>query len=141
MLDFDEKKLLNLLSSINKPDLRASIHLTGYVPNIELPAIYAQSELFLYPSLRESFGIPAIEAMRCETAVITSTTSSMPEVSGDAAYYVDPYNPKEITRAMIELISNDELKQNLIEKGKIRAQQFSWKQMANEVLKIYQNLN
>ena len=85
MLDYPESALLAVLHECMPPTLRADIQLCGYVPNQELPLIYNLAEIFLYPSLRESFGIPILEAMGCGTPVITSNTSSMPEVAGDAA--------------------------------------------------------
>ncbi len=140
MLDYDREALDKLLAEINDKQLINHIHLTGYVVNTELPAIYSQASLFLYPSLRESFGIPMLEAMRCGVPVITSNTSSMPEVAGDAAHFVDPYKPEEITQA-IELLLTDEAKRKeLIEKGFKRSAAFSWKAMAEDVLKLYEQI-
>jgi glycosyltransferase involved in cell wall biosynthesis len=140
MLDYEHNALEALLKEIGDPALRQQIHLTGYVVNTDLPAIYAQSKLFLYPSLRESFGIPMLEAMRCGTPVITSNTSSMPEVSGGAALLIDPYKPEEITEAMIKLINNNDLRQDLIEKGFQQSAKFSWYNMAKEVHELYCNI-
>ncbi|MDD4373823.1 MAG: glycosyltransferase family 1 protein [Bacteroidales bacterium] len=140
MLDYDREALDKLLAEINDKQLINHIHLTGYVVNTELPAIYSQASLFLYPSLRESFGIPMLEAMRCGVPVITSNTSSMPEVAGDAAHFVDPYKPEEITQA-IELLLTDEAKRKeLIDKGFKRSATFSWKAMAEDVLKLYEQI-
>ena len=108
--------------------------------NTDLPAIYCQSELFLYPSLRESFGIPMLEAMACGVPVITSNTSSMPEVAGDAALIIDPFKPQEITAAMIRIVADKELKTDLVTKGLEQAAKFSWKAMAAHVLEIYQEI-
>ena len=140
MLDYDRAELENLLDNIGDKTLINRIVLTGYVVNTDLPAIYSQCEVFLYPSLRESFGIPMLEAMACGVPVITSNTSSMPEVSGDAALLIDPYNPREITNAMIQLITDKELRKNLTDTGIIQAAKFSWKAMAENVLKIYQEI-
>jgi len=140
MLDYEESSLINILTEIGDKDLRSRIVLTGYVVNTDLPAIYNLCRIFLYPSLRESFGIPMLEAMRCGVPVITSNTSSMPEVSGDAAYIVDPYNPEEITAGIIELLKNKELRKELIEKGIIQSQKFSWKNMAKDVLQLYKEV-
>lgn len=137
MLDFDRDELKKMLAGIGEPGLINNILLTGYVVNTDLPAIYTMCEVFLYPSLRESFGIPMLEAMRCGTPVITSNTSSMPEVSGGAAFIVDPYKPDEITAAMRKLIADAKLRNDLIEKGFVQSAKFSWKSMAVEVLKLY----
>ncbi len=137
MLDFDRGRLRKMLDEIQEPDLINHIHLAGYVPNIELPAIYNMCEIFLYPSLRESFGIPILEAMACGVPVITSNTSSMPEVSGNAAILINPGNPEEIADAMIKLQKDPVLRNKLINDGFARAQQFSWENMAKQVQSLY----
>lgn len=140
MLDYEKSALDKILASIGDKDLIKRIILTGYVVNTDLPAIYNMCKIFLYPSLRESFGIPMLEAMRCDVPVITSNTSSMPEVSGNAAYIVDPYKPEEITTGIIELLSNEKLRNELIEKGQKQSQKFSWKNMAEDVLDLYKEV-
>lgn len=140
MLDFDRDELDKIISDIGDPTLHDYIKLTGYVPNIELPALYALSTVFLYPSLRESFGIPMLEAMACGIPVITSNTSSMPEVGGDAALFIDPYKPEEITQAMNKLLIDKSLRETLILRGFENARKFSWRAMAENVLSLYQEL-
>ncbi|MCK9291195.1 MAG: glycosyltransferase family 1 protein [Bacteroidales bacterium] len=140
MLDYERSALETLLREIGDKELINHIHLTGYVVNTDLPSIYSQAELFLYPSLRESFGIPMLEAMKCGTPVITSNTSSMPEVSGDAALIIDPFRPEEIKQAMSRLMSDQALRSELIEKGFIQAEKFSWMNMAQQVLNLYQEI-
>lgn len=140
MLDYDRQELDKLLDEIGDKGLIDKIVLTGYVVNTGLPAIYCQCELFLYPSLRESFGIPMLEAMACGAPVITSNTSSMPEVAGDAAAIIDPFKPEEITAAMIRIHFEKELRDTMIAKGLIQAAKFSWKAMAENVLTIYRQL-
>jgi len=137
MLDYDEDELSLLLKEIGELELRKQIYLAGYVNTQDLPAIYNLAEIFLYPSLRESFGIPMLEAMASGTPVITSNTSSMPEVAGDAALIVDPYNYKEITLAILDLMNNSEKKAQLVQKGLFRVKAFSWREMAKENLKLY----
>jgi glycosyltransferase involved in cell wall biosynthesis len=140
MLDYELSSLEKILSDIGDKELINRILLTGYVINTDLPAIYNLCKLFLYPSLRESFGIPMLEAMRCGTPVITSNTSSMPEVSGDAAYIVDPYKPEEITIAIEKLLTDESLREDLIKKGLEQAKKFSWKRMAEDVLDLYKEV-
>ncbi|RKE02141.1 glycosyltransferase family 4 protein [Marinifilum flexuosum] len=140
MLDYDKAELKRLLDEIGHPEQFENIFLTGYVPNIEMPAIINQCKLFLYPSLRESFGIPILEGMACGVPVITSNTSSMPEVAGDAACIVDPHNPEEITQAMQRILIDDDYRNELCRKGMERASHFSWKRMAEENLKLYKEL-
>ncbi|MEO0526264.1 MAG: glycosyltransferase family 1 protein [Bacteroidota bacterium] len=141
MLDYDETALQKLLADIGRPEIRESIHLLGYVPNEILPAIISQCTIFLYPSLRESFGIPILEGMACGVPVVTSNTSSMPEIAGeDAALIVDPFNPNEISAAMQTLVEDKLLANVLIEKGIARAKHFSWETMAQNVLELYEEV-
>lgn len=140
MLDYKEDALMQVLRDIGWPDARNEIHLTGYVPNRELPAIINQASLFLYPSLRESFGIPILEGMRCGVPVITSNTSSMPEVAGDAAELVDPANPSQIVNAISKILTNSQHRDELISKGYDRASKFSWMEMAHNYLKLYREV-
>lgn len=137
MLDYDKKELQKVLDDIGDPGLIDHIVLTGYVINTDLPAIYSQSKIFLYPSLRESFGIPMLEAMACGVPVITSNTSSMPEVAGDAAMIINPFKPEEITAAMTTLYNDSTMRAKLIQSGFSRAAAFSWKAMAQDILNIY----
>jgi glycosyltransferase involved in cell wall biosynthesis len=140
MLDYDRNELEKVVKEIEDPALINHIVLTGYVINSDLPAIYRQSRIFLYPSLRESFGIPMLEAMACGVPVITSNTSSMPEVAGDAAVIIDPYKPEEITNAMLDLYHKEHLRLKLVDAGLKQASMFSWKAMAKDVLHIYNEL-
>jgi len=140
MLDYDRQELEKILSDIGDIELIDKIILTGYVVNTDLPAIYCQCDIFLYPSLRESFGIPMLEAMACGAPVITSNTSSMPEVAGEAACIVDPFKPEEITAAMVQILADKEFKSSLVQKGYVQAAKFFWKAMAGHVLKIYGDL-
>ncbi len=140
MLDYERSSLEKILSDIGDKELINRILLTGYVVNTDLPAIYNLCSIFLYPSLRESFGIPMLEAMRCGTPVITSNTSSMPEVSGDAAYIVDPYKPEQITEGISKLLSDKALREELVKKGLKQAAKFSWKHMAEDVLNLYKEV-
>jgi len=139
MLDFKEDYLMEILQEIGATELRSKIHISGYVPNKELPYFYQLSTVYLYPSLRESFGIPILEAMACGTPVITSNTSSMPEVAGNAAILVDPFEPQSIADALLKLENDDQLREDLIGKGYLRAQQFSWSKTAKLVMKIYKD--
>ena len=140
MLDYDKEALKKLLIEIDDKELINHIFLTGYVINTDLPAIYNLCKIFLYPSLRESFGIPVIEAMSCGTPVITSNTSSMPEISGGAGYIIDPFNPLEITKAIEKILADENLRNDLINKGLKRAKKFSWRAMAENVLKLYEEV-
>ncbi|WP_321372796.1 glycosyltransferase family 1 protein [uncultured Draconibacterium sp.] len=140
MLDYEENALQKILNDIGCPDMRKDIHLTGYVVNTDLPAIINQCKVFLYPSLRESFGIPILEGMACGVPVITSNTSSMPEIAGDAAYIVNPKNSDEIVQGIKSILADNKLRTKLIESGLERAKNFSWKAMAENNLKLYKEV-
>ncbi|QEI43610.1 D-inositol 3-phosphate glycosyltransferase [Dolichospermum sp. UHCC 0315A] len=112
----------------------------NYVSYDELPIIINQAIALVFPSLWEGFGLPVLEAMACATPVITSNVSSLPEVAGDAAILINPYNPGEITAAMTTIINDSETRKQLSEKGLKRANQFSWEKTGLatvEVLKQY----
>lgn len=140
MLDIDRGFLENMASRIGDPEILQHISFSGYVPNHDLPAIYSMARLFLYPSLRESFGIPILEAMACGVPVITSNNSSMPEVAGDAALLVNPRQPEDIARAIIHMMDNEPLRKQCIQRGLKRQEDFSWRQNALQTLDLYQTI-
>jgi glycosyltransferase involved in cell wall biosynthesis len=112
----------------------------NYVSYDELPIIINQAIALVFPSLWEGFGLPVLEAMACGTPVITSNISSLPEVAGDAAILINPYNIEEITAAMKIIINDSETRKQLSEKGLKRANQFTWEKTGLatvEVLKKY----
>lgn len=138
MPDLDKEYLLRIMREIKATDVRDDILLCGYIPNQELPAVLNQATLFLYPSLRESFGIPLLEAMACGVPVITSNTASMPEVAAEAAAFIDPFNPHTIAQKIDELLNNEEMRNELAQKGLERAKDFSWDITAQKMIKIYE---
>ena len=105
----------------------------GRQPSDILAKLMSSATALLYPSIFEGFGIPILEAFHAETAVITSNTTSMPEVAGDAAILVDPYSVQEIKEAMTCIASDDKLREILIEKGRIQRQKFSWDSTAKRL--------
>src|SRR5262245_28866640 len=111
--------------------------LTDYVDDQDLPALYRSASLFVYPSLFEGFGLPPLEAMACGTPVITSNTSSLPEVTGDAAVLIDPYNDQELAQSIIRIINDRSLQAQLREKGISQARKFTWRTAAEQTLQIY----
>lgn len=116
------------------------VKLLGYVPYSELPKIINQALAFVFPSLWEGFGFPILEAMACGTPVVTSQLSSLPEVAGDAAIFINPYEVKEITAAMQAVASDNEMQAQLSSLGILRANQFSWEktgQKTGEILASY----
>lgn len=110
----------------------------GYLDDATVSALYRTCSIFIYPSLYEGFGLPVIEAMYCGAPVITSNCSSLPEVAGDAAYFIDPYSVDEIGVALQNIFNNADLRQALITRGRIQAQKFSWHYTAAATLDVYQ---
>ena len=136
---------INLNTIINEIDLEKElineIVLTGYVEDEDLPVVYNLSEVFLFPSLREGFGIPIIEAMACGVPVITSNSSSMPEVAGEEACLVNPFSTDNITKAINKVLTEEEYRKQLINYGLNRYTAFSWLRSANGALDIYKQFN
>lgn len=113
------------------------IILTGYVPDDELPALYSGAVAFVYPSLYEGFGLPPLEAMQCGTSVITSNTSSLPEVVGDAGIMVDPVDSDALCQGMLELYRSPQLCREMRLKGLQRSTGFSWERTVRETIMAY----
>lgn len=109
----------------------------GYVPDDDLAAMYSGAHAFVFPSSMEGFGLPLLEAMRCGTAILTSNCSSLPEVGGDAALYVDPRNVDELCWALRRLVEVPELRVGLVAQGLVRAGAFTWRSTARLTLKEY----
>jgi glycosyltransferase involved in cell wall biosynthesis len=133
-----EEFLQKLLDDINpSAEIRKKIISVGHIPFSVQPAIYNLASLFLYPSLRESFGLPIVEAMACGTPVITSQISSMPEIAGNAAHLVDPHSENDIALGISKILLDEEYQKKLIRAGLERIKEFSWENAANELLAIY----
>jgi len=128
-----EKKVEELL-------VKDRIVFLDYVPHQDLPHLYSEAALFVFPSLYEGFGLPPLEAMACGCPVIASNAASVPEVCGDAAYYVDPYDVESIAEGMRKVLTDEALRRNLIEKGLERAKLFSWEKSAKEHLKVFEEV-
>lgn len=111
--------------------------MTGYVEEIDLPAIYSMAEVLVYPSIYEGFGLPPLEAMACGCPVIASNTSSLPEVVGDAGILINPYDVEALKQAILSVIRDDALRNLLRDRGLERAKMFSWEKTAKEVLKCF----
>jgi glycosyltransferase involved in cell wall biosynthesis len=111
-------------------EVKNDIFFCGRLPDSELKKVTASALAQVYVSLFEGFGIPILEAMNCETPVITSTTSSMPEVGGDAVLYADPYSVESISEAMIKIFKDEKLRKSLIKKSGEQRTKFSWDKTA-----------
>lgn len=132
------EKIFKKINLKQKGNILKNILVLDHIPLDELPCVYNLATLFLYPSLRESFGMPIIEAMACGTPVITSNTSSMPEVAGEAALLVHPGQPDAIAEGIQEVLNNPVRRRQMIHEGLARAARFSWKKTAQQMLQIYQ---
>jgi glycosyltransferase involved in cell wall biosynthesis len=125
----------------SNPLLKSHVIFTGYIPDHDLSAIYSGALAFVYPSLYEGFGLPPLEAMQCGTPVITSNTSSLPEVVGEAGLMINPSSRDDLCQAMLNLINNSKIRNQLSQKGIDRATQFSWSKCAGETIRVYETAN
>jgi glycosyltransferase involved in cell wall biosynthesis len=117
--------------------LAGEIHWLGKIPEADLPALYTGALLFVFPSLYEGFGLPVLEAMACGTPVVCSSSSSLPEVAGDAALLADPLDTEKLAWTMRLALEDEHLRQDLREKGLRRARDFSWPRTARVTLETY----
>lgn len=112
----------------------------GFVDEEDKPVLYRNAEVFVFPSRHEGFGLPVLEALACGTAVVTTTSDSLPEVIGDAGFAVDPDDAREMAGAIIASVTEDNLRADLKHKAKTQAAQFSWEKTATETLLIYDQI-
>ncbi|MDD2952866.1 MAG: glycosyltransferase family 1 protein [Parabacteroides sp.] len=138
--DIKEEILDSILREQGIESVRPYIASPGYIPNTDLPYLYSGAFAFLYTSLRESFGIPLLEAMACGTPVVTSNTSSMPEVGGPGALLSDPTNAEDIALKILSLEKDPALYRQQVQYGLRRAERFSWETTATDLLSIYKSI-
>jgi glycosyltransferase involved in cell wall biosynthesis len=124
------------LHEIRRRNEGINIKLAGFLTDSEVLSLYAQADVFVYPSLYEGFGLPVLEAMASGCPVITSNVSSLPEVVGEAALLVDPYDVEALAQAMLTVLEDDELKKEMSKKGIAQAQKFSWEKAGAELLAV-----
>lgn len=127
----------DLHQSIRKLKIEEAVILPGYISEEDIYTVYNNSDLFVFPSLFEGFGIPVLEAMACGVPVVASNVCSLPEVVGDAGLLVDPMNVDSIAEGIYKVLSDKELRYDLIKKGLKRAKLFSWEKTAKETIEIY----
>jgi glycosyltransferase involved in cell wall biosynthesis len=140
LADLDKEYLDDIIERNKIDNIREKVVMPGYIANKDLPSIYNNAFAFLYPSLRESFGIPLLEAMACGTPVITSNTSSMPEIGGPHAILINPENPDEITEMMLKLETDSAFYNRQEEIGLQQATLFSWRRTAEQLLELYEKV-
>jgi len=127
----------NIFKKVEELKLEKDVIFMSEITKEDLPPLYSGAEVFILPSLIEGFGIPLIEAMACGTPVITSKTTSMPEVVKDAGILVNPLSVEEIAQAIAQVLTNSSLRAELVKKGLQRAKFFSWDKTARQTLDIY----
>jgi glycosyltransferase involved in cell wall biosynthesis len=135
-----EKFIADHLSSLNEIQKKKNFITPGYVEDDHLATLYSLSNFFLYPSLSEGFGMPLVEAMACGTPVITSNTTCLPEIAGNAALLVNPENTTAIADAITRMATDETLRMNKIALGVMNARRFSWKKTAEQVFDVYEEV-
>ena len=129
----------DILKEINRFE-KDDIVLTGYITDDELACLYSRTSLFVYPSLYEGFGLPVLEAFVCGAPVVTSNTSSLPEIADNSAVLVDPKDVAEIVRGIKQVLTDPTLRASLIRRGLKRVKDFSWDNTAKKTLEVYNSL-
>jgi glycosyltransferase involved in cell wall biosynthesis len=136
-LRWSYKPELQLVKDLGLED---KVHFPGWVDQGDLPAIYRLAECFLFPSYYEGFGIPLLEAMACDCPVVTASTGSCPEIASDAALYADPNDPDKIAEQVLEVLSNDALRQEMVRLGRERVKDFSWDRAGRMTIDIFHKI-
>lgn len=129
-----------MYKTIEETGLSNYVKLIGFADEADLPTLYSEAICLAFPSLYEGFGLPVLESMACGTPVITSNVSSLPEVAGNDALLVDPYDVKQLVNALERILTDTELRQKLIESGLQRVKSFTWKRSAQQLSSIYQKI-
>ncbi len=124
---------------IETSGLDSRIRFTGYVPDEDLPLLYRASDLFVFPSLFEGFGLPLLEAMACGTPIVSSNATCLPEVAGEAAVLIDPEDEQRMAEAICCVLTDNAVRMRLIEQGLKRSQTFSWGEAARQALRVYED--
>ncbi len=125
---------------IRERGLEERVHLLGYVPDEALKTLYQAASVLLFPSFEEGFGFPVLEGMAHGVPVVTSNTSSMPELGGDAALYADPREPDQIAGQALRAAEDETLRRDLIARGLERAREFTWERTAKATLRAYEDV-
>jgi glycosyltransferase involved in cell wall biosynthesis len=127
-----------VLDVVDRLGLRPRVRVLGHVPDDVLPALYQAADVFTLPSLHEGFGIPVLEAMACGTPVVTSNVYALPEVAGDAAELVDPYDVDAIAAAITGVLESSARADELRARGLARSAEFTWTKAAARHLECYE---
>ena len=125
-----------LIKLINEMSLEGRVKFLGYCPKDHLPSLYEGAGAVVFPSLFEGFGMPVLEAMWCGCPVVCSNTTSLPEIAGDAALLVEPLSPEALAESAFKVLTDAELRLDLIEKGRRQAQKFSWRRFTLQLVQV-----
>jgi glycosyltransferase involved in cell wall biosynthesis len=131
----------SLRKQIERLNMTGRVVFAGFVPDQDLVYLYNAASVFVLPSFNEGFGLPALEAMSCGTPVIGSRTTSLPEIVGDAGLFFDPHNPQELLDRLLQVLSNETLREELSRRSLRRAAQYSWRRSAATLSSIFEELN
>ncbi len=134
-------KFEEVKAAIRRFGLEDMIKVLGRVPDEDVPALFSGAVASVYPSFVEGFGLPVLESMACGTPVVCADTGALPEVGGDAAVYVDPYDVESISQGLQNVLADEGLRTQLIEKGLDRVKQFRWEHTAQELYRIFESLH
>jgi len=129
----DVSRYASLRRTADEAGVRQEVRFFGFVPHETLAALYRMATVFAFPSLYEGFGLPPLEAMACGTPVVTSRISSLPEVVGDGALLVDPYNEDDIAQGIARVLDDEDLRARLVERGLERAASYSWARSVRQI--------
>ena len=140
MIGDEISKYTALRRAVHHHQLHKYVRFLGYLPEETLAVMYRLAGVFVFPSLYEGFGLPPLEAMASGTPVVTSNVSSLPEVAGNAALLVDPYDPAAIADGIYTVLTDESVRRDLRKKGLARASQFSWEASVRRVREIYQEV-
>lgn len=126
--------------AVRENGIEDRVRFLGRYPHSQLPFFYTGADVFVFPTFSEGFGLPPLEAMACGTPVVAANATSVPEVVGDAALMADPYKPDEIADAILKILADKQLHDNLIKKGFVRAAEFTWERAAAQAVYGYEKI-
>jgi glycosyltransferase involved in cell wall biosynthesis len=130
----------DFFARLEQSSAKQAVIFPGFVPDADLPAVYAGAQALAFPSEFEGFGLPVLEAMACGTPVVCSNTSSLPEVAGDAAFLVDPLDVGALTDGLAHVLQDETLREQMRDRGIAQSAQFSWTRAAEETLTVYRRV-
>jgi len=135
-----EKYRRDTIKKLDSLGITQDVIFVDHIPEVDLVHYYSSATLLAYPSLYEGFGLPPLEAMACGCPVVTSNTSSLPEVVGEAGIMVNPYDIDSLAQAMRQVLTDSELRNDMVRKGLEQAKRFSWERTARETMEVYERV-